>query len=88
MELTYDVLILSPPKIVTSSEIADSSSLGFGPEDKETIEVIRGYDVTIECLVEASPKAKIHWVQVKDGKRILLDKESSNLVSLKKFCYL
>ena len=82
-ELKYDVLILSPPKLMTSSKISDDSSEEFIPKNIETIEAIRGEDVPIECSVEASPKARIHWVQVSDKGRTLLDEKSSNLVSLK-----
>lgn len=86
MQLTFDVLILSPPRIVSSSKISDQSSEDLIPEYEEIIEAIRGENVTIECSVEASPKAKIHWVKENEKGRILLDEESSHLVSLGKFC--
>ncbi|XP_070504622.1 hemicentin-1-like [Chironomus tepperi] len=83
MELTYDVLILAPPRLVASPKTSDSSDEVIVPENVETIEVIRGTDVTLECSIEASPKAKIHWIKVNDfgsaNGRMLLDEESSHL---------
>ncbi|KAL7010771.1 hypothetical protein ACKWTF_009159 [Chironomus riparius] len=81
MQLTFDVLILSPPRIMTSPKISDSSNEDFMPENIETIEAIRGEDVILECSVESSPKAKIHWIKLNNfgssNERILLDEESS-----------
>ncbi|CAG9804563.1 unnamed protein product [Chironomus riparius] len=67
-ELIFNVLVLSPPKILRqpnanylNDENRDNSNHN---ENEERIDVLKGSNVILECTVEASPKAKIHWVKL------------------------
>lgn len=68
LELKFNVLVLSPPKIVRhpnanyiSDENRENSSQN---ENEERIDVLKGSNVILECIVEASPKAKVHWIKL------------------------
>lgn len=68
LELKFNVLVLSPPKIVRqpnanylSDENRDRSNHN---ENEQRIDVLKGSNVILECTVEASPKAKIHWIKL------------------------
>lgn len=69
MELKFNVLILSPPKILTQPNanfLHDDKHRENNntEENEEYIDVLKGSNVILECNVEASPKAKIHWVKL------------------------
>jgi hypothetical protein len=85
LEVNYDVLILSPPKIVyplkTRSSMID---IDADTENIETIYIREGDDASLECLIEASPQPEIYWVKLNDfgyeDENIILSEKSSRLV--------
>lgn len=85
LEVNFNVLILSPPKITQPARISRSPLIDIYLENMETKNVSRGGDISLECFVEASPKANIYWTQLDDyessEKNIILREDVSILVS-------
>ncbi|KAG5680582.1 hypothetical protein PVAND_010079 [Polypedilum vanderplanki] len=92
LELNFNVVILSPPK-VSEYTIIPSSEMNYFKDKSRTLQnngsdneinVLRGEDVVLECWVEASPQAKIHWVKLNfyDSSKNDILKESKNFLTL------
>jgi len=68
LELKFNVLVLSPPKIVRQPNANylndENRDLSNHNENEQRIDVLKGSNVILECTVEASPKAKIHWIKL------------------------
>lgn len=107
LQLKFNVMILAPPKMSSYTILTSennfyndkskslrnnsSSSSKEDDDDENTINVLRGEDVVLECWVEASPRAKIHWVKIyffDSSKNEILKEEKNILVNLfpKLFC--
>jgi hypothetical protein len=95
LELKFHVVILSPPRISDYTIItpdmnyfSDKSRVlqNNGSDNENMINVLRGADVVLECWIEASPLAKIHWMKLNfydSSKNELLKEERNFLVSKK-----
>lgn len=86
-ELKYFVTILSPPRFsdysvrsIDSRYHNDKTKIIKNGENEEVIHVLKGEDVILECWIDASPKAKIHWIKLNlfDGSKneILIEHEN------------
>jgi hemicentin len=71
VELKFNVLILSPPRFIDYSIITPKYHNDFQKslkanfsDNSEIVNVIKGKDAVLECWIEASPKAKIHWLRI------------------------
>lgn len=87
IELKFKVLILSPPKLkkLPNANLIHNdadTSLQDKDENEEIIEILKGSNVILECIIEASPKAKIHWVRISsnDPEKELIETEENFLV--------
>ncbi|CRK98212.1 CLUMA_CG011575, isoform A, partial [Clunio marinus] len=90
-KLNFKVSVLSPPKFVRYSvepllhtNDFKNSKLKHDRRERNTIvvKVMKDEDVTLECLTESSPKAKVHWLKIDfydSSKNILLDEDEENL---------
>lgn len=88
LELNFDVNVLAPPtfsnKIKPTSEIDFPNDYDYDENEEEHhLNVLRGDDVNLECSVEASPNASVHWVKLdfdETSRGVVLDEHDHILV--------
>lgn len=90
-KLDFHVSILAPPKfiditvasLVSSRFHNDKIKLDQKSDAKDVVKVMRGDDVTLECLADGSPSPKVHWLQMNfydSSKNEMLDEDDNVLV--------
>lgn len=89
VELTFTVLILSPPKFKDAAKSIFSQFSSIELDYGEVINASKGNDITLECPIEASPAPKIFWVKLNQSTGDKIYKETStSLVRISKLILL
>lgn len=91
-EIVFKVSVLAPPKFVEYSVALPKTGSNFHNdklkvaqknEVKDTVKIMRGDDVTLECFAEGSPSPKVHWLKLNlfdPSKNELLDEDENIMV--------